>query len=437
MEGLDKLCLAQSEWNLSPRFPGGTVNFNSFMIRAVCLLIILGALGFYLEREQTSGRFQQADEAFLDFLVANSRDRFVPEKGKMSDEVVFVRLREEDKDEYATWPPAPIDWQILLKGLVPFEPDVIVIPTILHWGTPEPEFVPQVGEALLPFPSVVLGVEGRESTGATAPTDLGLLNAFPALTRIGGEPERVPNQALVAAPSVNLRGQTELGFVQGPLGLEGASIPLVVMCNEKRVPSCVLQALSRYTRTPYGQQRLRLGAGAGAYLGKGGYVPLKADGSLVVDGESRVASINALDLMTGQLADALSPEDRAKLGKGKIVVIGIDTDQPAPTVARLQVQALGQILSLPRIQTLGDVARWSICGVAALLGLFLLRFRGGRALRTGLLLIFVVLVVSFVLFQSQLIWYAPSVPGAILAASGLFAMLFGKRPVTPQTADVP
>ncbi len=405
------------------------------MIRALCLLIILGALGFYLEREQISGRFQQADDAFLDFLVANARDRFVPEKGELSDEVVFVRLREEDKDEYATWPPAPIDWQIILKGLVPFEPDVIVIPTVLNWGTAEPEFLPQVGEALLPFPSVVLGVEGRESSGAATQVEPGLIDAFPALTRIGGEAGLVSEQTLVSAPSLQVRRQTELGFVQGPLGLEGAAVPFLVRCDGKNVPSCVLQALSRHSRTPYSQQRLRLGAGAGAYLGKGLYVPLKADGAFAVDGESRVAPVNALDLMTGELADALSPEDRAKLGKGKIVVIGIDTDQPAPTVARLQVQALGQILALPRIQTLGSVARWSICGIAGLLGLFLLRFRGGKALRTGLLLIFVVLVISFVLFQSQLIWYAPSVPGAILAASGLFAMLFGKRPVTAQTAD--
>ena len=408
------------------------------MIRALCLLLVLGALGYHLEREQSAGRFQQADDAFLDFLLANSRDRFSNSEGKVSDKVVFVRFREEDQNEYATWPPAPIDWQILLKALLPFEPDVLVIPTVLDWGVPPPEFVPQVGEALLPFPSVVLGVEGREvSAQETSATDAAVNDSFPTLTRFSGDPITSPVQRVVSAPADSIRRQMELGMVPGPLGIQAASTPFVLKMHDKTIPSLAMQALTRHTRTPYSLQRVRLGDGAGAHLGKGRYLPLTPDGSFALQSKSSVASINALDLMTGELADALSAEDRAELGRGKIVVLGIDTDQPQPTVARIQAQVLGEALALPTLVTLGEIARWSVAGAAALVGLFLLRFRGGKALRTGLLLIFAALVISFVLFQSQLIWFPPTVPGALLAASALFSMLFGRRPLNVQTADAP
>ena len=46
------------------------------MIRALILLLLLGSLGWWLDREHHAGRFQRVDELFLDFLVANARDRF-------------------------------------------------------------------------------------------------------------------------------------------------------------------------------------------------------------------------------------------------------------------------------------------------------------------------------------------------------------------------
>ena len=399
------------------------------ILRSIILLLILAALGYKADHEQREGRFQQADDLFLDFLLANVRDRFVIDAGTLSDQVVLVRLREEDRQEYGAWPPPPIDWQMILKGLVPFDPEVVVIATPLTWGQPPPEFVVETGEALLPFTSVVLGVEAqmaKEKSNADLQTVTLIKDTFPLISRIDGDPALLPAvSAITAMPDESIRRQMELGLT--PASPE-SELPFAFRCGDIVAPSLTLQALSRYTRTPYAQQRLRIGPGAGAHLGGGIYVPLSDSGELNAKSAAAIASVNALNFMTGALADGLSADDKTRLGKNKIIVIGIDNDTPQPTSARLHATALARTLALPRVHAISSIARWIICGIAAVLGCFLLRFRGGKALRTGLLLIFAALVVSFLTFQSQLIWFPPTVPAAMLAASTLFAMLFGHKP---------
>lgn len=106
----------------------------------------LGAIGWYLQQERSSGRFQQVDEYFEDFLIANGRDRFeTPIAAPAASPVVLIRLREEDAAEYASWPPPPIDWRMILEGLKEYQPEVIVITQSLNWGKPAPEFIPGLG----------------------------------------------------------------------------------------------------------------------------------------------------------------------------------------------------------------------------------------------------------------------------------------------------
>lgn len=406
---------------------------NFSIMRTIILLVLLAGIGWKLNVEQRHGRFQQADEAFLDFLLANVRDRFVADSGAAdAGRVVLVRMREEDKAEYGAWPPPPIDWQMVLKGLVPFEPEVVVVTTPLNWGPPSPEFVREAGEALLPFPSVILAAEVETGTAFKAESVASLRDMLPSITRLAGDRMLLPPVSSVTAmPEETLRRQMEIGPVALPLtaARDTAMLPFAFRCGDAVVPSLALQALTRCTRMPYALQRLLVGPGAGAQLGDGVYVPLDDRGQFVVKAGDVPASVNALDFLTGELADGLSAGDKARLGKHKVIVLGLDNDAPAPTPARLHAAALSQALSLPRVRLAGEYMRWVVCGVAALLGCFLLRYRGGRALRAGLLLIFGWLVVSFVTFQSSLAWSPPAVPAAMLAAGTVFAMLFGKKPV--------
>jgi hypothetical protein len=55
---------------------------------------MLTSLGWWLDREHQAGRFQRVDELFLDFLVANARDRFEEAAIPSADKpVVLVKMR--------------------------------------------------------------------------------------------------------------------------------------------------------------------------------------------------------------------------------------------------------------------------------------------------------------------------------------------------------
>ena len=168
------------------------------------------------------------DDLFLDFLVANGRELLTqPEPGKESP-VVLVSLREEQLAEYAAWPPPPLDWQTILKGLQAYEPNVVVIPTPLFWGSPAPNFVPAVSEALLPFTSVVIGVETQLTDGALkAPAFMGGLEAqLPRFQRVDGPLDLVP---AFSASSVSLAFNPVSSGV--PRHSPSPSLPLALLLN--------------------------------------------------------------------------------------------------------------------------------------------------------------------------------------------------------------
>lgn len=401
------------------------------MIRVLILLPLLIGLGWWVDREQHAGRFQQVDELFLDFLVGNARDRFEkappPEPG--ASPVVWVRMRTADKAEYAGWPPRPLDWQMVLKGLQPYEPAVVVIPETLMWGGPSPEFVREAAQALVPFPSTVLGVEARLAETPGMPAFLGgLEDVLPRFQKVGGDRATVPTLgALVAAPDEQMRLQAELGVAVTPGGNEETLLPYALQESGNLRPSLFAQAMAHASGTPYVAHRLVLGPGGGAYLADGGFVPLTMSGGFVVDSETAVPEVNALNLMTVELAEALTPADKQHLGRGKVVVIGTD-DESTGSQARVHAQALARALAMPRIQLLRWWAEWGVWGLAALTGCALVFFTPKRqALLRGAVLIFLGLVVTFLAFQVRLIWCPPTLPVALLLAATLFARVAGRR----------
>ncbi|OYW73838.1 MAG: hypothetical protein B7Z37_20090, partial [Verrucomicrobia bacterium 12-59-8] len=179
------------------------------MIRALILVLLLSSLGCWLDGEHHAGRFQRVDELFLDFLVANARDRFVlvDDHAVTAAPVVLVKMRASDRAEYAGWPPRPLDWQMVLKGLQAYNPAVVVIPETLFWGRPSPEFVNEAAQALVPFPSTVLGVEGQLAANRDASAFLGgLESSLPQFQKVQGDIGSVPPLgALIAAPDDLIR----------------------------------------------------------------------------------------------------------------------------------------------------------------------------------------------------------------------------------------
>ena len=401
------------------------------MIRALILVILLGSLGWWLDREHHAGRFQRVDELFLDFLVANARDRFVvtDDKAVASSPVVLVKMRAADRAEYAGWPPRPLDWQMILKGLQAYNPAVVVIPETLFWGRPSPEFVNEAAQALVPFPSTVLGVEAQLAAKPGAPAFLGgLEDALPHFQKVQGDIESVPPLgALVSPPDDLLRRQAELGIAIPQAAVDAARLPYAVQENGHLLPTVLAQALARVSQTPYATQRLLLGPGAGAYLANGAFVPLSAAGGLTVNTKQPVHEVDALNLMTSELAEALSPQDKEHLSGDKVIVIGTD-DGSQTGLSRLHAQALAQVLALPRLRLLPGWAQWIVWGAAGLAGLWLVFFvPRSKAILRGMLCIFAALVTCFLAFKSSLIWCPPTIPAALLAVSTVFARIAGQR----------
>lgn len=397
------------------------------MIRALLLLILLASLGWWLDREHHAGRFQNVDEQFLDFLVANSRERFEKAGAAAAQPVVLVKMRVADQKEYTGWPPRPLDWQMVLKGLHAFDPSVIVIPEPLNWGKPPPEFTREAAEALLPFPSIVMGIEAQLAPNADTPAFLGGLDeVLPLFEKVGGELKNVPALgALVVAPDDMLRRQAEIGVAITQKDKDRTLLPYALQEGGHLRPTVLAQTLARASATPYLTHRLLLGPGAGAYLANGSFVPLLPGGEMVIDAGQSIPEVDALNLMTSELAGAITEADKQNLGRGKVIVIGTDDDSTGG-IARQHAQALARVLVMPRIQILPAYAQWIVWALAAGAGFWLVfRVPKQKALGRGLGLIFASFVICFLAFQSALFWCPPTLPAALLAASTLFARIAG------------
>jgi CHASE2 domain len=401
------------------------------MIRALILVCLLTSLGWWLEREHQAGRFQRVDELFLDFLVANARDRFAvaDEHAVSAAPVVLVKMRVSDKAEYAGWPPRPLDWQMVLKGLQAYDPAVVVIPETLFWGRPSPEFVNEAAQALVPFPSVVLGVEAQLATSRDAPAFLGgLEGSLPPFQKVQGATTAVlPLGALVSAPDDLIRRQAEIGISVPLTANDTGKLPYAVQESGRLLPTVLAQAVARFTQTPYATQRLLLGPGAGAYLSNGAFVPLSPASEFIINTKQAIPEVDALHLMTSELAEALSPQDKANLAGGKVIVIGTE-DESHHGLARLHAQALAQMLVLPRLRLLPNWAQWIVWVAAGLAGAWLVFFvPRTKSILRGLLCVFAALVLCFLSFQSSLIWCPPTIPAALIVVSTVFARIAGQR----------
>jgi hypothetical protein len=276
---------------------------------------------------------------------------------------------------------------------------------------------------MVPLASLVLGVEAQPVERQTGPAFTGgLENVIPRFQKIGGEVVLAPAfSALIAAPEEQIRRHGELGLVSA------GALPYVMRDEEALVPGVIAQALARLTQTPYAAHRLLLGPGAGAYLHGGLFVPLGADGAVPFDEKAAVAEINALDFLSGGLADALSAESKARLKAARTIVIGVD-DKSKPGTARAHAQALAGILALPRLQVLGVFEQWIVWGVVALAGVWLvMTCPRQKCPARGFLLIFAVIVIVFLGFQTTLLWFPPTIPVALLSMSAIVGSVIGRR----------
>ena len=386
------------------------------MIRSLVLLALLTGVAWWLHGEQTKGRLREVDEVFLDFLLANTRDQLQPDTASL-DRVILITMRESDKAEFSTWPPAPIDYHMVLKSLVAPQPDVLTLTEPLAWPEPKPSFITQLGDSLLPFARVVLSAR----SGST--TDLAFAKErLPVLRNVRGDTTPLPPlTGITQAPEPELARHGDSGLLASSVGMR---------FDNGIAPSVELQTLAHATRTPFAFQRINLGPGAGLHLGDEYFIPLENNGSFIKPSVT-VSEINALDLMTPNVED----EATTMLGKNKIIILGLGDDG-----TRQRAQIIAASLALPKLHVIpfiGQLIAWSI---AALLALSLVWVPKTKALTRTLVFLVLALTASYLAFQAFKTWCPPAVPAALIITGGVFARLFGKRVISetsPATTEAP
>jgi hypothetical protein len=408
------------------------------MIRAAVLTLLLGAALGWLASEQNRTRVREAEEWFLDFLVANARDSLMSHASGKASDVVLVDVREEDRAEYSTWPPAPIDYIMILKRLAEHEPEVLAVVEPLRWEKAETEFVTQLRNSLVPFPSVILGIHLSADASKPTPEQAQFAaNEMPVLPFAENKDGAIPKFTHVAKISDwSLRIASQAGFsaIDGAGAPPTGSMPFVADEGTRLVPSLAAQSVTLFRHTPYVAQRLRFGTGARLSLGETFVIPLQGDGSLVVGDSPEVPMVNALELMTPDLGDEPAKAVQATLGKGKVVVLG---NGPR---AMLHARAIATALSMPEIQRAPASVTWGLAGLACLFCFWQLRYGRFKAVILGLIAAIAALGANLIAFQTALKWCSP-VPALVAVAAGtLFCFLWPARrrlPSAPPPPDMP
>lgn len=394
----------------------------------VRLLLLLAAIGGSLAWLYVGGgrsQFPEVDPWYVDFLVANTRNKDTDAAQTLSGDVVLVQFREEDKAEYSTWPPAPLDYIMAMKRIAAHEPEVVAFADSLQWDDESPEFVLPLRKTLVAQPSVVFGFEVSSADAGSAPLTpeikAFLETEMPSMGEAEDSIEAMPSfTQVVGLPSKTLRvvGQMGITAISGTRDTAGDSVPLLARYESKIVPTVAAQAVTLYRRIPYSVMRLRLGAGARLSLGDRYVIPLDRTAAVRVPEKISYPEVNALDLLTPELGVPSEAVNKEKLGKKKIVVIS-HTKAGAD-----EARTIAAALSAPAYHQASQRWEWVVAGVTTLLALW--QARQGRlgSLAFGFAILVLCVGTGTLLFQTSLIWCSPLPVLAVVAPSTLWCFLW-------------
>ncbi|QIF04944.1 CHASE2 domain-containing protein [Roseimicrobium sp. ORNL1] len=394
-------------------------------------------------------RVHEYEQGFLDFLVANSQDSFAKAVPETSSEVVFIDFREEDKAEFEAWPPAPLDYIMLLKKLSPAEPSVLAFTEPLRWEGANAEFIQQLRVALLPVPSLILGFDVSTEAIEMSPEQKEFLErgmpsfneegagnpaaataSFKSITRLPDKVLRIGTEEMgiarvsSAAPAPATEGDKDKDRDKKQ-SAGSASFPFVANDGTHLVPSLAAQAVSRFRRMASSELSLRFGQGARLSLSDAHIVPLEEGGTMKLLKKPSVPTLDALGLFDPLADEPTLAATAQTLGKGKVLVIGTGA------VAASQAQAIAQALAVPQLHRAPVWGDWAFAGAVALFSLW--QFHRGRikALLAGVLLAALAAIVCMLTFQSSLWWWSPASATVVLATTTLFCFLWPYRKVIP------
>lgn len=391
-------------------------------LRAILLTLLLGGALLYYRHEEARGRFQEAEQWFLDFLVANARDTFTSKQSSQSNDVVIVEFRESEKEEFSAWPPAPLDYIMALKQIAPHEPEVVAFATPMKWSGAQVQFINQLRDRLVNVPSVVFAFELLpDAKKADADETDFFTHSLPTLGESeGGRGPALQFFSVTAIPDNALRPAAHFGFAVAATSDE---VPMVATDGKRLVPSLAAQALTLFRHAPHSEQRLRFGNGARLSLGERFVVPLNDAGALRLNARVAVPKMNALELLTPDMGDETGQRIRGQLGKHKAIVFTLSASEAGSDQAR----ALAQSLLLPSVSRAGNFVMWTAVALVCLLGCWQLRRQRLGALVFGFIVMIMLLLTHLLVFQVALVWWPPFAALAASLVSTIFCFLFPNK----------
>ncbi len=405
--------------------------------RILSIVAISAVLIFFLQREASRGGLDALDRIYLDWLIDNNSKRL------QEHELTFLRLTDADANVFEEWPPSPLDYAVILKNLLSFDPRLVLFEPTLAWRDDDGITTGALRNQILRTPEALFGCVLQDNpVSGSIPPETDPVRRLETITSIIGDIDAIPSfTGMLTLPEEAFLGTGKLGFTHIDLGPDDPAgsfaVPLLARRDDTVVASFTLNAILLQSGRDSSDLRVRLGDSI-EIRDTDIRIPIDPSGYFTVFPGVRdhIAHFDAeaiFDLaLTPDKGATASPDFTAL--KNTIVLIGADHDA-AQQIAFGKSDRISRAeriaIALATIQSGRYIAPllpnqihviWGIVILASIL-LLVLHLSRRRIFAFSLLLILLYGVASLILFQSRLLWMSPAVPVAILLAAGICGLL--------------
>lgn len=341
------------------------------------------------------------------------------------------------------WPWSPLEYSLYVRAVLPYQPEVVAIADILEWdhanlAAGERQKLPQyeriLGDSLLQAPKVLLAADlGWPEDPSTIPP----AGEAPLLRNVRGDLRAVPEWTVIDhEPKEGLRLSSAIGFTNIPESADTvSSVPLVLRYQGRVVPTLPLQAIILWQKLSADDVQVVLGSEitVGAL-----HIPIDAQGGMRVNFGTPHTVISFDDLLlaaeqTAAKQKVTAPVDRLQ----HAVALLARTDKAAPqlalgnglvgTAGQLYAAAIATIQAQSFLHRVPLWVDWSLIGCAALLAVWVPRWKKHKVALGSLIVFAAYLITAFALFwTSRLV-----LPIALPLGLALFIALY--RLATPDS----
>jgi hypothetical protein len=381
---------------------------------SISVIIVVLLLGVLFLREP---RFQRSEEIFLRWLVRHSQPMATPAP------MTIVEMGREN-------PPAPLDAALLLQGTLQFKPNVIAMEPVLQWAERAKDQEQIFMDQAMRVPKLILGAELTATPDPDAP--VAEIPGFPHVTGRRGD---LPTfSGIEHQPGEDVRILSTLGFINLPEeNTDELHVPLLFQYRGEVIPAFALQAALLWMRvTP---EEVKIDIGSAIALPNGTKIPIRADGSLLVNPRlaqrARNITLNELLLAAQQHESGAATAIRLEDIRAQLVLARAESSAPdlfAAAIASIQTNSF-----VRRISWIFDCVM--VVLIAALSGV-VRRFSrvdlviGAVAFSAAYCLIALGIISRFA------IWIPAWLPLGALWVSVLFAMILPKPKGSARTVAI-